>query len=103
MILGIFSKKQNPNGSENAGHAIYWFKGLIANKRGSGITGFSGLHLLHHWERAPKMVQEVGLGLASFFRLLCATHTEPVDQTERTAGTNQSQSKTARNQSPRWV
>ena len=61
MILGIFSKKQNPNGSENAGHAIYWFKGLSANKRESGITGFSSLHLLYHWEQAPKMVQEVGL------------------------------------------
>ena len=61
MILWIFSKKQNPNGSENAGHAIYWFKGLSANERESGITGFSGLHLLYHWERAPKMVQEVGL------------------------------------------
>ena len=61
MILWIFSKKQNPNGSENVGHAKYWFKGLGANERESEITGFSGLHLLYHWERAPKMVQEVGL------------------------------------------
>ena len=61
----IDTERKNTSGSDEASPAIYGIKVFWAKSGESEICGFSGLHLLYHWERAPKMVQEVGLGSGS--------------------------------------
>ena len=49
----IDRESKNTSGSDEASPAIYGIKVFLAKSGESGICGFSGLHLLYHWEQAP--------------------------------------------------
>ena len=56
MILNnpiIDQESKNPSGSDDASPAINGIKGFGAKAGEIAIRGFSGLHLLYHWEQVP--------------------------------------------------